>query len=353
MTNMFFAGCESLMEDDTVEAEAKVTITPEEQAAEVAEAEEQATEQAETTAEVEQGAQQTELVFRKFDEIDRMIKHVETFGVDKAFLSLCNHNNVLNKSFGLGLPAVESFYEQPSPYSAVSQAAMEGLKEAASKVWEFIKRMIARAGDWLVRIVKLYDLRISRAEKQLANLKNSYKFVNEWGEGKSDTKVHAVEVLETYYSKLRQEVERGGKLVEAADGEGMVFEDTTTGREPDASKKKATLPQAGQEVKSISKEDVKKFLDIAEKGIADAKKTLSNTGRLRKTVSNLNTKVRVAEKEGDAEKMKKKVTLLTNAIKVSNRCIGNMISDVAGNALKAAAAAIADHKKEEKKEDKK
>ena len=94
--NTFFAGCESLMEDDTVEAEAKVTISPEEQAAEVAEAEEQATEQAATTAEVDQGTQQTELAFRKFDEIDRMIKHVETFGVDKTFLFLCNHNNILN-----------------------------------------------------------------------------------------------------------------------------------------------------------------------------------------------------------------------------------------------------------------
>ena len=177
----FFAGCESLMEDDTVEAEAKVTVTPEEQAEEVAEAEEVATETAETTADVEEGVQQTEMVFSKFDEIDRMIKHVETFGVDKAFLSLCNHDDILNKSFGLGLPAVEAFDEPADPKSAVSQAALEGLKETASKFWEWLKRMAKRLGDWIVRLAKLYDIRISRGitkAEELAKRAKTASIVN-------------------------------------------------------------------------------------------------------------------------------------------------------------------------------
>lgn len=172
MANSFFAGCESFMEDDQViEAEASVTVTPEEQAEEVAEAEEVATETAETTAEVDEGAAEAEMVFRKFEEIDRMIAHVEKYGVDRAFLSICNHDNILNKSFNMNLPACESFDAVGSPQSPESIAALESLKETASKVWEFIKRMAKRLGDWIVRIVKLYDIRIARGKKQAAELK--------------------------------------------------------------------------------------------------------------------------------------------------------------------------------------
>lgn len=172
MANSFFAGCESFMEDDQViEAEASVTVTPEEQAEEVAEAEETATETAETTAEVDEGAAEAEMVFRKFEEIDRMIAHIEKYGVDRAFLSICNHDNILNKSFNMSLPACESFDAVGSPQSPESIAALESLKETASKVWEFIKRMAKRLGDWIVRIVKLYDIRIARGKKQAAELK--------------------------------------------------------------------------------------------------------------------------------------------------------------------------------------
>ena len=166
MSNSFFAGLEAFMEDNPVEATATVTIQPEENLEEVSEAEAAATEQGETNAEIQEETAQAEMVFAKFSELDRMIAHVEKFGVDRTFLSLCNHNNMLSNTIGMNLPACESFDSVGSSSSAVSIAALEGLKEVASKVWEFIKRMCLRMKDWIVRIVKLYDVRFNSVEKR-------------------------------------------------------------------------------------------------------------------------------------------------------------------------------------------
>ena len=166
MSNSFFAGLEAFMEDNPVEATATVTIQPEENLEEVSEAEAAATEQGETNAEIQEETDKAEMVFAKFSELDRMIAHVEKFGVDRTFLSLCNHNNMLSNTIGMNLPACESFDSVGSSSSAVSIAALEGLKEVASKVWEFIKRMCLRMKDWIVRIVKMYDLRFNSVEKR-------------------------------------------------------------------------------------------------------------------------------------------------------------------------------------------
>ena len=142
----FFAGCESLMEDDTnLPAE---DLPVEEAVVEQQEAADAAAEPVEAIAEQEEVAEATEQMFAKFDEIDRMIAYVGQYGVDKSFLSLCNHDDILNQAFNLGLPATESFEEAGDPNSAVSQAAMEGLKEAAKSVWDWIKKVVARIRDF-------------------------------------------------------------------------------------------------------------------------------------------------------------------------------------------------------------
>jgi hypothetical protein len=135
----FFAGCESLMEDDTnLPAE---DLPVEEAVVEQQEAADNAKEVVEDAAAIEETQEAAEQMLAKFDEIDRMTAYIEQYGVDKSFLSLCNSNDILNRSFGLGLPATESFDEDGDPNSAVSQAAMEGLKEAGKAVWDWIKKI--------------------------------------------------------------------------------------------------------------------------------------------------------------------------------------------------------------------
>ena len=171
MSNSFFAGLEAFMEENPVEATATVTIQPEENIEEVSEADAAATEQADTSIEIQEETDKAEMVFAKFTELDRMIAHVERYGVDRSFLSICNHNNMLANTIGISLPACESFDVVGNSSSSTSIAALEGLKEVASKVWEFIKRMCLRMKDWIVRIVKLYDLRFNSVEKRAKALK--------------------------------------------------------------------------------------------------------------------------------------------------------------------------------------
>jgi hypothetical protein len=166
------------MEDDTnLPAE---DLPVEEAVVEQQEAADAAAEPVEAIAEQEEVAEATEQMFAKFDEIDRMIAYVGQYGVDKSFLSLCNHDDILNQAFNLGLPATESFEEAGDPNSAVSQAAMEGLKEAAKSVWDWIKKAWARikqffsdAWDKVTGWFKKTEKKVEDAEKAVAATKGA------------------------------------------------------------------------------------------------------------------------------------------------------------------------------------
>ena len=175
MSNSFFAGLEAFMEDNPVEASATVTIQPEENLEEVSEADAAATEQGELNTEMQQISDKTEMVFTKFDELGRMIAHVEKYGVDRSFLSLCNHNNMLANTIGISLPACESFDVVGNSSSSTSIAALEGLKETAKKIYDFIVSMCLRLKDWIVRFAKMYDLRINSLEKRAKALQSLSK----------------------------------------------------------------------------------------------------------------------------------------------------------------------------------
>ena len=175
MSNSFFAGLEAFMEDNPVEASASVIVQPEEHIEEVTEADAAATEQGELNTEMQEISDKTEMVFAKFDELGRMIAHVEKYGVDRSFLSLCNHNNMLANTIGMPLPSCESFDVVGSSSSAVSIAALEGLKETAKKIYDFIVNMCLRMKDWIVRFVKMYDLRLSSLEKRAKALQSLAK----------------------------------------------------------------------------------------------------------------------------------------------------------------------------------
>ena len=175
MSNSFFAGLEAFMEDNPVEATATVTIQPEENIEEVTEADAVATEQGELNTEMQEIDDKAEMYLREFDRIDQMIAHVEKYGVDRSFLSICNHDNMLSNIINVNLPACESFDVVGSSSSAVSIAALEGLKEVATKIYDFIVSMCLRMKDWIVRFAKMYDLRINSLKKRANALESLAK----------------------------------------------------------------------------------------------------------------------------------------------------------------------------------
>ena len=175
MSNSFFAGLEAFMEDNPVEASASVSIKPEENIEEVSEADAVATEQGKLNTEIQEIDDKAEMYLREFDRIDQMIAHVEKYGVDRSFLSICNHNNMLSNIINVNLPACESFDVVGSSSSAVSIAALEGLKEVATKIYDFIVSMCLRMKDWIVRFAKMYDLRINSLKKRADALESLAK----------------------------------------------------------------------------------------------------------------------------------------------------------------------------------
>jgi len=188
MSNSFFAGLEAFMEDNPVEATATVTIQPEENLEEVSEADAAATEQGELNTEIQEIDDKAEMYLSEFNRIDQMIAHVEKYGVDRSFLSICNHNNMLSNIINVNLPACESFDVVGSSSSAVSIAALEGLKEVATKIYDFIVSMCLRMKDWIVRFVKMYDLRINSLEKRAKALQSLAKTNNQMRELSAEDK---------------------------------------------------------------------------------------------------------------------------------------------------------------------
>jgi hypothetical protein len=92
----------------------------------------------------------------KVDRLERMTAYVKTYGVDRSFLSLCNYNDVLNKSFNLSLPATESFDAKGDVNSPESVAALEGFGEAMSKAYDWIKKQLAAIRDFFAGLWKKF-----------------------------------------------------------------------------------------------------------------------------------------------------------------------------------------------------
>lgn len=339
-SNTFFAGCESIMEDETVTAEAEVEVTPEEEVQEANEVVEETQEAEETAAEVEQAEQQAEMAFRKFEEIDRMIAHVERYGVDRAFLSLCNHDNILGTSFGIALPATESYDAVGSPNSPESIAAMEGLKDVARKIWEFLKRMVARLGDWLVRIGKMYDVRKAWIRRKIKKLDAKVKGLEKRKELKNaEVKVHDIEEYDTL-NKV------------AADMEGQIWkEGAKYGLEKKATKSTSTNLLLIRLDKSPTEYTAK-----AEQLLKTAERLLASVGSGRAEIAKLNTEIAKAEREDkkdEAESLKTKVQGYIRSVKQCNGVIGDLIS-AAGKATADAGKIIENcYKEKGAKEDKK
>lgn len=314
-SNSFFAGCESIMEDEIVNSEAEVA--PEEEVQETNEVVEETQEAGETAAEVEQAEQQAEMAFRKFEEIDRMIAHVERYGVDRAFLSLCNHNNILGTSFGISLPATESYDAVGSPYSSESVAAMEGLRDVARKIWEFLKRMVARLGDWLVRIGKMYDVRKAWIRRKIKALEEKAKNLEKRKELKdAEVKVHDIDE----YTKLNKVADKMANQVWKEDAE--------YGLEKEATKSTST----NLLLIRLDK-DPTKYTEAAGKLLDSAEKLLKEVGKGRAEIAKLNTEIAAAERESKAtnkdnvaKDLKVKVQGYIRSVKQCNGIIGDLIS---------------------------
>ena len=195
-----FPGCEAIMED--VEINNNVTVPTEDaeqiEEAGVVEGEAQATE----TAEIESDANETEAAAtafaRQFGELCNMQAHIETYGVDRTFLALCNRDNILGRAFGIQMPACESFDTVGSPYSPLSIACVEAMgdgmwdtfKKWVQKIWTKIKQFFIRIADWFREIMGNNNMRWHRYKTWYdKNVNNGNLKFKEKGGKNSDVKL--------------------------------------------------------------------------------------------------------------------------------------------------------------------
>ena len=321
MSNSFFAGLEAFMDENPVEATATVTIQPEENIEEVSEADAAATEQGETSAEIQEETAKAEMVFAKYGELDRMIAHVEKFGVDRTFLSLCNHNNMLSNTIGVKLPACESFDSVGSSTSSISIVALEGLKETASKVWEFIKRMCLRMKDWIVRIVKMYDFRFNSVEKRakalqkLCGTNTEKRNLTEEDKNKlKDVEVYDITAVGAkLYDSLRKEataIENCSNIEALGDIDKAKYE---------APEKVAVFSKL-----SISTSDIKGYADEALKFIKEGRDAMKkDLPKIREKVAKLHNDA--AAEKLDKDDAKFQCAQQSRLIGVKNKLIGTTL----------------------------
>ena len=168
MSNLINAipGMASYMDAD-IDVEVKVG-EPEEVAAAAEETANEAVEVETVDAEVQEDADAAEEMFARFDELDRMQAYVAKYGVDRAFLALNTYEGSLAAAL-VTLPSCESFDVTGNVSSPESIACMEGFKEAAKAVWEFIKRMAAKIKTFVVRIYEAVRARLTNLNKTIGH----------------------------------------------------------------------------------------------------------------------------------------------------------------------------------------
>lgn len=161
-------GMANYMEDTEVSVE--VSTSDAEAVAEAAEDTEAAVEVEAEAAENEGDAEQAEMVFRAFDDVERMHAFVSKYGVDRTFLYFHGHKLA---GMNIVVPSMESFDTVGDPRSAVSVAAMEGLGDALKAVWEFIKKVCRKIRDFFKNLFSNLMARFGNIDKQIGRLKDA------------------------------------------------------------------------------------------------------------------------------------------------------------------------------------
>ena len=334
MSNSFFAGLEAFMEDNPVEASASVSIQPEENIEEVSEADAVATEQGKLNTEIQEIDDKAEMYLREFDRIDQMIAHVEKYGVDRSFLSICNHNNMLSNIINVNLPACESFDVVGSSSSAISIAALEGLKEVATKIYDFIVSMCLRMKDWIVRFAKMYDLRINSLKKRANALESLAKtntqrrgITTEDEEKLKDVEVFKLDDLENVNSKSFNAAMTEISAAKSADELNKITID------------EFKMPEKVS-VSALSETEINSVVDYADTALsmADGAKDLltKQIPSIRKTVEKLKSDANSKKIEADDAKLR--LAKCKVAIRFANALIGRFLK--VGNAAVASGSVI-------------
>lgn len=130
------------------------------------EAEEAASEIADENTDAIQEDAQIEMIFREFDQLDRIQMHIQKYGLSKDLAIF--HADIFER---LGaIPSVESLDTVGVPQSATSIAAQESVGDAVRSIWNFLIRIIKKILEWIVRFFKWIASFFTNEKKRSATI---------------------------------------------------------------------------------------------------------------------------------------------------------------------------------------
>jgi hypothetical protein len=200
-----------------------------------------------------------------------MTAHIEQYGVDKAFLFFCNHDNILGEAFNLRLPGYESFNSVGDPASAESIAALESIKEVAVKVWEFIKRLVLNLASWVVNLIAGYTRKCKKIDEHASTLEQALKSITITSVTATDEVVYTETTTFTNgLADIKDAFLKFSKLAQAVCHETPTVTEKQPSGDAEASEKPSML-QAVKEKAGVVINKCKSWISAARGGNNEAK----------------------------------------------------------------------------------
>ena len=149
-----FYGMEAYLDGD-VEINNNVT-TPEDAAVAAAD---QSAEIDANLADSSNEAKDSEVQAQMLVQMSKLYTHVNTYGIDRTFLSIYNANGELDKVCGVRFPSCESMPVTGNPHSQYSARFIAAMEDEGKGIWNWIKNFIAKIWHWIkTRAIAMWQL---------------------------------------------------------------------------------------------------------------------------------------------------------------------------------------------------
>ena len=192
-------------DDESINVEVNVNESPE-TIQEETEADEAMDNAAPIEATAEADEQATEVAEMYFDTLEAHLHYLKTNGYTRDFQMLANfdgrYNGILMRK-GISVYGLEDISSSAYPGDATSIAAMEGIGDALSKFWEWIKNICKKIWRFITNLFSSMKMKFGALWKRIGRAREMYNDRKWDPDAKSDAKVADVGKVETTFKELK------------------------------------------------------------------------------------------------------------------------------------------------------
>lgn len=174
MTNKLIPGKSAYMEEDVVVSDEPVIINNDETVESDIDIT-KVTEINHLTNEAVENAAEAEMIFRRYDEMERLQKYIKRHGVSREFMVLHNTDGYLSDTLKLNIPSLENIPLRGDPHSALSIACMEGFGDALKEAWAWVKKICGKLLKFISRIFEAVTYNFRSLDSNIGRLRKAIK----------------------------------------------------------------------------------------------------------------------------------------------------------------------------------